>query len=301
MQTYKRALILLFAVLPFTGCAFRTHPIVNRTSNAVLKDATLEQLVEIINTNADRLNSLRALPVNIDSSVLEEKKNQVKDNPEVSGWVLIRKPQMLHMRVLAPVVHSTMIDMVSDGKEFKLWIPSKNRFVIGRNDAEVVNPKQPLESIRPQMLYDALLIREIDPAEEIAVLENGYETVLDSKRHLVEQPDYQIVVVRRGKEGWYLSRKIIFSRTDLQPHRQLIYDENGQLATDVRYGDYKDYDGIKFPTQIEIERPLLSISTPPETVDPGVASGMLTPPTVTLASVRTGRLRMNRRSLPLPS
>ena len=25
--------------------------------------------------------------------------------------------------------------------------------------------------------------------------------------------------------------------------------------TDVRYGEYKDYDGIKFPTQIEIERP----------------------------------------------
>ncbi len=105
------------------------------------------------------------------------------------------------------------------------------------------------------MLYDALLIREIDPVEEIAVVENGYETVLDSKRHLVEQPDYEVVVVRRGKEGWFLSRKILFSRTDLQPHRQFIYNENGQLATDVRYGDYKDYDGIHFPTQTEIERP----------------------------------------------
>jgi hypothetical protein len=31
------------------------------------------------------------------------------------------------------------------------------------------------------------------------VLENGYETVLDSKKHRVEQPDYEIVVVKRGK------------------------------------------------------------------------------------------------------
>ena len=98
-------------------------------------------------------------------------------------------------------------------------------------------------------------VTDDDPNDEIAVLENGYETVLDSKRHLVEQPDYEIVVVRKGKQGWFLSRKILFSRTDLQPHRQFIYDENGRLVTDVRYGDYKDYEGITFPLQIEIERP----------------------------------------------
>jgi outer membrane lipoprotein-sorting protein len=109
--------------------------------------------------------------------------------------------------------------------------------------------------VRPQNLYEAILIREIDPENEIAVLENGYETVLDSKRHRVEQPDYEVVVVKRGKKGWFLSRKIVFSRTDLKPHRQFIYDENGNLATDVRYGEYKDYDGTNFPVQIEIERP----------------------------------------------
>jgi outer membrane lipoprotein-sorting protein len=55
--------------------------------------------------------------------------------------------------------------------------------------------------------------------------------------------------------GWYLSRKIIFSRSDLQPHRQMIYDDRGVLVTDVRYGDYNEYDGVLFPKQIEIERP----------------------------------------------
>jgi hypothetical protein len=127
--------------------------------------------------------------------------------------------------------------------------------VTGSNEVETPNPTQPLESIRPQNLYEAILIREIDPNDEIAVLENGYETVLDSKRHQVEQPDYEIVVVRRGKQGWFLSRKIIFSRIDLRPHRQFIYDEQGNLVTDVRYGEYKDYDVITFAKQIEIERP----------------------------------------------
>ena len=49
--------------------------------------------------------------------------------------------------------------------------------------------------------------------------------------------------------------KIIFSRTDLLPHRQLVYDQDGNLATDSRYEAYKDYEGVKFPSQIEIWRP----------------------------------------------
>jgi outer membrane lipoprotein-sorting protein len=68
----------------------------------------------------------------------------------------------------------------------------------------------------------------------------------------VEQSDYEIEIIRKGGQGWYLERKIVFSRTDLLPHRQFIWDQNGNLVTDSRYENYKDYDGVKFPSQIEI-------------------------------------------------
>ena len=45
------------------------------------------------------------------------------------------------------------------------------------------------------------------------------------------------------------------SRTDLLPRRQRIYDQQGNVATDAHYHDYKDYAGIAFPNTIEIERP----------------------------------------------
>jgi hypothetical protein len=64
-----------------------------------------------------------------------------------------------------------------------------------------------------------------------------------------------IVVIRKSERGWFLSRKIVFGRTDLLPHRQLIYDEEGNLSTQSRYEGYKDYDGVSFPSQIEIWRP----------------------------------------------
>ena len=250
----RAALVLILAVLPLGGCLFRSRKVERKFSSAPLQAATQKELVDAINAQAARIQSMQAT-VDIDTSVGGESKGKITDYKEIRGYVLARKPAMLRMIGLMPIVRNRAFDMVSDGKEFKLWIPPKNRFVIGRNDAETVNPKQPLERIRPQNLYEAILIREIDPQDEIAVLENGYETVLDPKRHLVEQPDYEIVVVKKGKQGWFLSRKIIFSRTDLQPHRQFVYDENGRLVTDVRYGEYQDYDGIKFPTQIEIERP----------------------------------------------
>jgi outer membrane lipoprotein-sorting protein len=86
-------------------------------------------------------------------------------------------------------------------------------------------------------------------------MESGYETVTDPKRRKLQQADYEIEIIRKGGNGWFLSRKIVFSRTDLLPHRQFIYDENGNVATDTRYEAYKDYGGINFPTQIQIDRP----------------------------------------------
>src|SRR5882762_11093970 len=165
-------LTLIITILPTTGCLFRTRTVEQQYSRAPLQAATQKELVEAINRQADKVRSLQAT-VDIDASSGGVKKGKVTDYKEIRGYVLARRPAMLRMIGLMPIVRNKAFDMVSNGKEFKLWIPSKNRFVIGRNDAEVVNPKQPLESIRPQMLYDALLIREIDPAEEIAVLENG--------------------------------------------------------------------------------------------------------------------------------
>ena len=246
--------LLLLAILPLCGCLFRSRKVELKLSSAPLKTATQQELIDAVNLQAARIRTLQAT-VDIDTSVGGANRGKVTDYKEIRGYVLARKPAMLRLIGLLPIVRNRAFDMVSDGKEFKLWIPPKNRFVIGRNDAETPNPKQPLENVRPQNLYEALLIREIDPEKEIAVLENGYETVLDSKRHQYQQPDYEILVIRKGKNSWFLSRKIIFTRTDLQIHRQKIYNEQGILASEVHYGEYKDYDGISFPKQIEIERP----------------------------------------------
>jgi outer membrane lipoprotein-sorting protein len=250
-----RLIFLLAAVMPLSACLFHSHKVERKVSTAPLKTATQADLVGYINDQAAKIQSMQAT-VDIDTSVGGEKNGKVTDYKQIRGYVLARKPAMLRMIGLMPIVRNRAFDMVSNGANFKLWIPPKNRFVEGRNDVVNKNSNSSLENMRPQSIYEALLIPAVDPKNEIAVMQSDYEQVLDSKRRPVLQPDYEVIVVRtEDHHNAYLSRKIIFSRTDLLPHHQLIYDQNGNLQTDTQYEGYKDYNGVKFPTQIEIKRP----------------------------------------------
>ena len=249
----RRVLLLLLALVPLSGCLFRSRKVENRISTAKLLTATRDELVAHINSAANQIHTLNAT-VDIDTSVGGEVKGKITEYKQIRGYVLVRKPEMLRMIGLMPIVRNRAFDMVSDGKTFKLWIPVKNKFIVGRNDV-VLPSNQPLENIRPQQIYDSLLLRQIS-SDDIAVLENGYEEIQDPKTHKwMQQPDYELDVIVRNEHGWFLQRKIIFNRVNLQPDRQLMYDQNGYVATDTRYNDFRDYDGFKFPSVIQIWRP----------------------------------------------
>jgi hypothetical protein len=123
--------LILLAVLPTMGCLFRTRPVEETYSKAPLKESSQAALIDGINQQAQKIRSLQAT-VDIDTSVGGAKKGHVTDYKEIRGYVLARKPAMLHMIGLLPIVRTTAFDMVSDGQEFKLWIPPKNRFVMGQ-------------------------------------------------------------------------------------------------------------------------------------------------------------------------
>ena len=247
--------ILVAVAVPLSGCLFRSRTPKVLMSTAQLQSASFEQLVAQIDQQAARMQTLNAT-VDLAASTGGSKKGKITDYQEIKGYILLRKPDTLRMIGLFPIVRNRAFDMVSNGDTFKLWLPPKNKFYIGRNDVIKANSTQPLENLRPQHILDALLLRQIDPQNEIAVLEQGNETVSDPKtKKDVLQPDYVIDVIRKSEKGWYLSRKIYFSRTDLQPHRQVVYDKNGNVATDASYEDFKDYNGVQFPTIIHIFRP----------------------------------------------
>jgi hypothetical protein len=77
-----------------------------------------------------------------------------------------------------------------------------------------------------------------------------------NSKKLVDQPNYTLIVLRRDERGdWELSRKILFSRENLALSRQVVYDKNGNIATEAVYDDFGVFDGVSFPQIIRIWRP----------------------------------------------
>ena len=88
-RPFIKILLSTLAVLPLAGCLLRTsHPAQLRLSTANLREATLEELIDSINTNAARWQSLQA-SVDIDGSIVERKKGKVTLRvPKKCQWPL---------------------------------------------------------------------------------------------------------------------------------------------------------------------------------------------------------------------
>ncbi len=247
-------LILLIAVLPLGGCLSRTRPVAIRATPAKLQTATSIDLVERINAEATQIQTLNAA-VGITASVGGSKRGKITEYQEIHGYILVRKPSSLRMIGLFPILQNHMFDMVSSGQEFKLWVPPKNQFIAGNNDTARPST-QPLANLRPQVIYDALMVQAVDLENDLAVLEEGEHMGIDRETQKpVLQPYYALDIIKQNGQGWYLARKTVFDRTDLQPHQQVMYDEHGSIATEVLYDEYREFNGVLFPTNIRIWRP----------------------------------------------
>ena len=259
MQTRSAARFLIIAVmaLSVSGCVTRTRTLERRqvnTSNLLV--ATLPELIEKINEDARKIHSLSAT-VEIATSIGGAKKGQVTDIEQIKGYILEKDPDLLHVIGLLPIVRSRAFEMVSDGKTFKLWIPPMNKFITGPAQEPAQPSKNTLENLRPTVFFDSLLLHEIRP-DEIVFMEQGTEVVQDAKnkKKSWELPDYIVDVIARASDNsWRLERKITFERTDLKPHRQMIYDATGAIATAAKYENFANFGDVNFPTEIDIDRP----------------------------------------------
>ena len=147
----------------------------------------------------------------------------------------------------APVVRTTLFDMVSDGREFRLSIPPKNKFIVGKTDFRRA-AKNSLENLRPQHILDALLVPGIDPEKEKYLAEESEDGA---------QRFYVISVVESAEGGELaLKRKVWFERANLDLARLQLYGPHGTYLEDVRYAAYQDFGGVNFPSRIEITRPV---------------------------------------------
>ena len=240
-------LALLSVVLAATGCAVRR---VTRVGPSQLPPPALEasaaDLVAKVNARSEAIRTLVAT-VELEPTAGSVYSGVIKEYRDVRGFILLEKPAMIRMLGQAPVVRTTIFDMVSDGREFRLSIPPKQKFIVGKTDFH--RPaKNSLENLRPQHILDALLVPSIEPAREKYFFEEAEEA---SRRY------YVLSVLETGGEAELaLRRKVWFDRSTLEVARLQLYGPQGAYIEDVRYSGYQDFQGVSYPAHIEITRPI---------------------------------------------
>ena len=83
-----------------------------------------------VNQRYDQVNSLTAT-VDFAASVGGAHKGKQTDYTSIPGYILFRKPQMLRVLGLVPVLHTHAFDLASNGQTFTLLIPPKSRAIQG--------------------------------------------------------------------------------------------------------------------------------------------------------------------------
>jgi outer membrane lipoprotein-sorting protein len=220
-----------------------------------IQTVTPEELVNRLNQRWEALNTLTAY-VQIQASVLNSKQGEAKDYTTIPGIILIRKPQMLTVFGRVPVIGTEMFEMVSDGKNFTLYIPSRDKAIEGLNSVTTRSPNQ-LENLRPGFFLDALDVRGLVADDYYTVIQDT-ETIEDApKKHLFAVPEYILSITHRKPDSHEeaLVRTIRFHRDDLEPYEQDVYDGQGNVETQVIYGQYAQYGDNMYSSKVTIKRP----------------------------------------------
>jgi len=250
---------LAIVALILAGCGGQVSVVKNTppAEKPVVKDATREELLEKFNSTAGSINSLNAT-VELKPTAGSKYSGIIEEYHEVKAFLLAERPAYIRMIGQAPVIGTTVFDMASDTQEFRVSIPSKNKFLVGSVALERAGSK-PIENLRPQHLLDALLWPEIRKQETVLFEEFNDETAR-----------YYVLTVLRGGYQTELLRKIWFDRSVLEVARLQSFGPRGILLSDTRFSNWQSVDAAKpapgglattssppqqFPRSIRIERP----------------------------------------------
>src|ERR1700751_2643148 len=201
----------------------------------VARVAAREDLLEKYNAFASSVKSLNAT-VELKTTAGSQYSGLIQEYHEVKAFLLAARPANVRMVGQAPVIGKTIFDMASDSQEFHVWLPTKNKFLMGDVRLER-NSEKPLENLRPQHLLDALLWPEIRKEETVLIEEFNDENAR-----------YYVLTVLRGGYTMEIFRKIWFDRADLNVVRLQSYGPKGLLLSDNRFSDWQALTDPPLPT-----------------------------------------------------
>ena len=246
----------MIGLLPtLTGCFTHVRYVPKTRVADVIMSTSLDAMAKQIASRYEALHSFNA-SVEISATTGGGLQGKEVQTTSFAGYILMRKPEFLRVLLLLPVVRTQALDMVSDGKNFKLLIPPRKRAIVGSNTV-TTKSKNGLENLRPDVFFDSMFIQGPEEAQiismttDIRVIESGKK-----KKDLIEEPAYSVQILAKPEGQTVRTLRVVhINSTDLLPYQQDIYDTDGQVVTKAHYSNYQYYGNTPYPSNIIIERP----------------------------------------------
>lgn len=235
------------SVLVLTSCLARQRliPRIKSPATQRLLTANKEALLKILGSEVQLIDTLSAT-VDMVPALGSVNKGKITEYKDFLAYIRYRKPVDIRIVGLYPVVRNTAFDMVANGAEFRLYLPSKNRFIEGRNEPATKLSPNKLENLRPGVFLDALFIQPPGPNETTFAVNFTDE----------DNAVYILHILDTGPNGQArVARDVWFDRLNLHIVRQMTFDATGEILTDARYSGWKTHNGVPFPNVIDINRP----------------------------------------------
>jgi len=238
-----------------TGCLTHIRSVPKTHPPEVVMSATLDRLLSQVDARFNVIQTLNAT-VEIVASEGGARQGQIKEFPSFGGYIFLRKPEDLRVLMRVPFLGSVALDMVSDGKTWKLWVPKRNLAMTGTGEA-ADSSQHGLEGLRPKVIFDSLMIRSLSPGQVVDLTQDS-RVIPDpkDKKQMIEEPDYELTILEPPQSNIAHTLRVIhIGRSTLLPYQQDIYDQNGYVVTQAFYSNYQTFGDIQFPMKIDIKRP----------------------------------------------
>lgn len=291
IRTSLCLLIVLVAIIAMSSACNLVKSDIRTARLLKTENAPQSTLMNEVNRFA-RVNSMRAkmyLKFE-DNSFAEFGSKEVYRSAD--GEVVVQRPGKILLKVQVPVIKTDVAQMTSDGKTFRVAILQDGgsgkykKFVKGSNDADYSPLQKTLKTadldngkalkegvnafanLRPQHFTDAMLVRPTDPKEvyvQTTIFQAEEDTSQPAKSPLrnVMRGYYLLDEFARQTEtdgSLQIRRRFWFDRVGgIRLARQQIFDQKGEIETDIVYGkegkltESNDYANL--PLEIQITRP----------------------------------------------
>jgi outer membrane lipoprotein-sorting protein len=260
--------LALSLLLP--GCIIRRTPVPQNQRLLPAQSRTFSEILQVLIDRSQAVKSLKAVNVVFRPSAGGRKKNEVTEVRAMDGYMLVNRPDEIHIHLEAPILKTTLADMVSDGREYKVWSPLNNNFYVGNADEPIQIGKLDLLLPPPNDIASAIFV-DISP-----YLNNPGKYKLFQTEAVEGQHSYyvmRVVDIEKDSIEAHALEEIWIDRTNMEIARQVTYGKDGGLLTDTNFAGYPSSGEVLFPKVVKIHRPFedVNLTIEFERAEPNVA------------------------------